>query len=69
MTSRSSAQPTEAGRDRKNRANAHLIAAAPDLLNMLKRLVDLEDGHAGVFTWDQVMDGARAAIAKAEGSK
>jgi len=48
-------------------ANARLIAAAPDLLEVLKRLVDLEDRHAGFFTLDQIINAARAVIAKAEG--
>lgn len=48
-------------------ANAHLIAAAPDLLAALERL------EAGVRLWisngvsDEDMAAARAAIAKARG--
>lgn len=50
-------------------ANAHLIAAAPDMLAALKALVDadnaplvMSDAHSVVL-----MDNVRAAIAKAEG--
>jgi len=50
-----------------NDADLALILAAPELLEALKSLVDLEDGHVGVFTLDEIMDAARAAIAKAEG--
>ena len=47
------------------RANAALIAAAPDLLEALQ---DLLDGHAaGAITGDD-LDGARRAIAKATGA-
>lgn len=46
-------------------ANAHLIAAAPDLLAALQTLVEQAERHDAVgLYWDQ----ARAAIAKAEGS-
>jgi hypothetical protein len=41
-------------------ANAHLIAAAPDLLESLKEIVALTDRTHDI--WDK----ARAAIAKAE---
>jgi hypothetical protein len=47
-----------------HKANAHLIAAAPDLLEALEALVKQAEGHkaVGVY-WDE----ARAAIAKAKG--
>ena len=45
-------------------ANAHLIAAAPELLAMLKDLVDLEGPQPGNSAWG---DRALALIAKAEG--
>ena len=45
-------------------ANAHLIAAAPDLLEALETLVKQAEGHKAVGAyWDE----ARAAIAKAKG--
>lgn len=50
-----------------NRANARLIAAAPDLLEILKEALDV------MGTWDDAEPGwattARAAIAKAGGDK
>jgi len=46
---------------RENLANAHLIASAPDLLEALKELVDLNVARN--------MNKAKAAIAKAEGAK
>ena len=50
------------------RANARLIAAAPDLLEALRALVDLQEANEASETkaldfWDH----ARAAIAKATG--
>ena len=47
-------------------ANAHLIAAAPDLLEALQEIVNAADGDG----WNQLDAGlkkARAAIAKATG--
>lgn len=49
---------TPLGTDAENRANAHLIAAAPELLEALKLIVE----HFG-----DPLKVARAAIAKAEG--
>lgn len=69
-------QPGEAGPEaesRRNDANAHLIAAAPDLLDALREIAKGEGG----FSLDQLthaqntieaMKGlARAALAKVEG--
>jgi hypothetical protein len=50
------------------RANARLIAAAPDLLEALKVIAAIEDRFNG-GDWDEIEDArkiARAAIAKAE---
>lgn len=45
-------------------ADAHLIAAAPDLLAQLKLMVELFDGYQGMeLQW------AKQAIAKAEGAE
>ena len=54
-------------------ANARLIAAAPDLLAALERLVDFfgvasNTGSSPVRTWSEVQ-AAKAAIAKAKGEK
>lgn len=54
-------------------ANAHLIAAAPELLKALKQIVEHEqiDGTGIRYTFDwhsPFGQAARAAIAKAEGS-
>lgn len=46
-------------------ANAHLIAAAPDLLEALKNM--LSKCGCGTALGCKVCDAARAAIAKAEG--
>ena len=48
----------------ETRANARLIAAAPELLAMLKDLVDLEGPQPGNSAWG---DRALALIAKVEG--
>lgn len=56
--------------DNEARANARLIAAAPELLAALEYLTDLAAGPPGGVTIDQkraAMDRARAAIAKAKG--
>lgn len=45
-------------------ANARLISAAPDLLDALKRMVDVPGGEDGDF---RAIAAARAAIAKATG--
>ena len=47
-------------------ANAHLIAAAPDMLALLIELVDMEGPQPGTSAWG---DKARAVIAKATGSQ
>ena len=49
-------------------ANARLIAAAPDLLEALKEIVDAADG-AGWEQLDPSFKKARAAIAKATGEQ
>ena len=55
------------GPDREEaRSNARLIAAAPDLLEALKELLD-QDDHGQDEIW--VRNKARAAIAKATGEQ
>lgn len=57
--------PSEGGRE-----DARLIAAAPDLLEALSWLVDLQNGcplPKYEADWNRTMAMARAAIAKAEG--
>lgn len=49
--------------DAENKANARLIAAAPDLLDALQAAV-----ASGIIDHDGEPDAARAAIAKATGS-
>jgi hypothetical protein len=52
-------------------ANARLIAAAPDLLAALKRLIEVNETEAGddVRQWAAAMLAAHAAIEKATGEK
>jgi len=55
----------------ENRANARLIAAAPDMLAALKAHVEARrlSGRVGWGDkWDEAMRLTRAAIAKAEGA-
>ncbi len=49
-------------------ADAHLIAAAPDLLEALEELMaDLEANHVNGYRTEERLNAARAAIAKAKG--
>lgn len=49
-------------------ANAHLIAAAPDLHRALTLLLEVADAPgAPEFNWERAKEGARAAVTKAEG--
>ncbi|HCI8581206.1 TPA: hypothetical protein NQG29_003259 [Enterobacter cloacae] len=54
------------GNDAYQQANAKLIAAAPDLLEALLNIVDMEHD---VSEWDAVYATARAAISKALGEE
>ncbi len=54
--------------DQEIEANTHLIAAAPDLYAALQTLIDIEDGPGmGVMGWDNAMQAAKDALAKARG--
>lgn len=50
--------------DQVARANVRLIAAAPELLALLKELIDIEGPQPGHIEWARKV---QAAIAKAEG--
>lgn len=57
--------------DRADTANAELIAAAPDLLEALNGFLTFTQGTPlGLFAlrWDEAVDKARTAIAKADPS-
>jgi hypothetical protein len=67
--------PTNPFRHQERRANARLIAAAPDLLNTLRELVEIADAAISAGDWkvdgccdpSLSLDWARAAIAKVTG--
>ena len=47
-------------------ANASLVAAAPEMLDALKAIVNYGANPQGPFAWE-ILDQAKAVIAKAEG--
>ena len=54
----------------QDKANARLIAAAPNLLESLRGLLSaLDEDCRDTMRWDDLMFNARAAIAKATGEK
>lgn len=64
--------PKTMERERKgeHEANSHLIAAAPDLLECLQWYIDndeVSEGMEGNEFWEDGLNRARAAIAKATG--
>ena len=53
----------------EGRANGRLIAAAPELLDALKELIEYDEGSFGEETYGlEVWQRCKAAIAKAEGT-
>jgi hypothetical protein len=55
----------------QSEANARLIAAAPELLEALERVIYIRDnlnGAAAAQAWDKLDGEARAAIARAKGN-
>ena len=49
-------------------ANARLIIAAPEMLDVLERIIDIEDGPGmGAIGWSEAMDDAREIVKKARG--
>lgn len=56
------------GIDDTAKANARLIAAAPDMLEALQKLCAIQE-YGDVASWASEWDEARAAIAKATGGE
>lgn len=54
------------GPDAENRANAHLIAASPDLYEVLN-CIDFDDGMIAEALGEDLQDKIHAAMAKARG--
>ena len=53
----------------EERANTRLIAAAPDLYEALKELIDMDVAYQRGQKVSDAVDKARAALAKAEGKQ
>lgn len=60
-------------KDALGQANARLIASAPDLLAVLKQILEHTSDNSGLdFDWEQfqnVLDAAREIVNKAEGNE
>lgn len=67
LLSRHVATVSAHGPDVENEANAHLLAAAPELLAACKQAVEFLDNGPGGTGIDAACVRVRAAIAKAEG--
>ena len=58
---------TRSAPDKEREANAHLIAAAPDMLAALKEVAEVASSTQSRFTRQDILKYIAAAIAKAEG--
>lgn len=68
-TSIASIYESEPGYDGEDRANANLIAAAPDLYEALADCIDIIETEAAQFYHCPAVDAAKQALAKARGEK
>ena len=51
-------------------ANARMIVHAPAMLEVLERIVDIEDGPGmGAIGWSEAMDDAREVVKEARGEQ